>query len=89
MTQEEWENATEEERNAEYVRCIDPVYVYNTYWVNADGSKPDPMTQEKWNQLQEMAENYNRSRFRRRNYPKPLTIDELKRIPEYFKPKQQ
>jgi hypothetical protein len=33
MTQQKWETASEEERNAEYKKCIDePWYLYNTYW---------------------------------------------------------
>lgn len=32
MTQQEWENASEEERTAEYERCKDMYYMYNTYF---------------------------------------------------------
>lgn len=32
MTLEQWEEASEEERDAEYERCKDPAYFYNTYW---------------------------------------------------------
>lgn len=32
MTQQEWENASEEERTAEYERCKDMAYMYNTYF---------------------------------------------------------
>jgi len=32
MTQQEWENASEEERAAEYERCKDNAYFYNTYF---------------------------------------------------------
>ena len=47
MTEEQWNKSTEEEKTAEYERCKDPLYVYNTYWqVN---SKPvKPMTREEW-----------------------------------------
>lgn len=32
MTQQEWENASKEERTAEYERCKDMTYMYNTYF---------------------------------------------------------
>lgn len=47
MTKEEWESATEEERNAEIEKCKDPVYFYNNYFM-VDGKKPNPMTREQW-----------------------------------------
>lgn len=47
MTQQEWENATEQEREEEFERCKKPVYFYNTYWLN-NGVKPTPITQEQY-----------------------------------------
>lgn len=57
MTQQEWEAASGEERNAQYERCKDPVYFYNTYWTLPDGTKPEPISQEYWQQLINYCEN--------------------------------
>jgi len=50
MTQQEWDNATDEERADEYERCKNPVYFYNNYWITANGLRPPPITQEQWNE---------------------------------------
>src|ERR1700761_7864789 len=48
MTQQEWDNATEEERTAEFERCKDARYVYNNYWLRP-GQKQ--ISQEDWESM--------------------------------------
>jgi hypothetical protein len=43
----EYNQASEEEREAEYERCKDPLYLYNNYW-QIDGKPVTPMTREEW-----------------------------------------
>lgn len=76
MTHQEWENASEDERNAEYERCKDPVYFYNTYWVNGDGTKPEPITHEYWEQLIAVANNYQYI-TKRRHSQRHVKIEDL------------
>lgn len=52
------------EQIAEIERCIaDPVYFYNTYWVDKDGNHPKPITQEKWDDYMKISDEF---KFRRR-----------------------
>lgn len=49
MTQQEWDNATEEERNAELSKCHDePWYYYNTYYKPKEAPE---ITKEEWNNI--------------------------------------
>lgn len=70
MTQEEWDKATEEERDAEFECCKNPFYVYNTYYVMPDGSKPPPISQEDWDARTKEYEEMQFNRFR--NYRRRL-----------------
>lgn len=87
MTQQEWENATEAERTEEYERCKDPVYMYNTYWRNGDGTKVSPITKEQWDELNVYANNYRKNRYVRRPIQPLLAEDSY--LPDYFKPSSQ
>lgn len=51
MTEQEWHQATDEEKYAEYKRCQDPVYFYNTYFKTAEGKTPPLMTKERWEEI--------------------------------------
>lgn len=85
MTQQEWENASDEERQAEHERCKDPVYFYNTYWIKPDGSKPDPITKEQWSIIEI---NANKMHLKRRTPRRNniLSPDECFIIPKFTKP---
>lgn len=87
MTQQEWENASDEERIAEYERCKDPVYFYNTYWCKPDGTKPEPITREQWDIIQL---NANEMRYKRRTPRRiyPMTIDECY-LPNFILPNKR
>ena len=86
MTQEEWENATDEQRGEEYERCKDPVYFYNTYWVDNNGNKPRAITKEDWDYLLEMS----RETISHRRYNRIYnTTIELKKLPDFIKPKSK
>lgn len=45
---------------SEIEKCFkDPVYFYNTYYLNKDGTKPRPITHDYWNEITNHAhENY-------------------------------
>ena len=47
MTQQEWEEATPDERAAEMERIKDPLYFYNNYY-KVEGQKTKPLSQEEW-----------------------------------------
>lgn len=85
MTQEEFDKATPEEWAAEVERCKDPVYVYNTYWVKADGTKPKPITTEQWESIMHNANEIRyKGRTPRRN--NILTYNECY-LPDFILPK--
>lgn len=65
MTEQEWLSATDEERNAEFEKCKDPIYFYNTYYQSADGTKPPPITKEKWDETMNQIEYLKNLRFKR------------------------
>ncbi len=80
MTEEQWNRASEEEKNAEFDRCKDPVYVYNTYWRMPDGSKPNPITHEQYEQMRQASLDYlfHGGRMRRRYQPVSLEVEQTK-----------
>lgn len=87
MTQQEWESATPEQQAEEYERCKDPVYLYNTYWVDTQGNKPPPVTHEQWNEKIKYAW-INRSKsYRAFRRPEPMSINDCY-LPDFIKPSQ-
>lgn len=65
MTETEWNAANNEERAAEFEKCKDPVYVYNTYWHMPDGSKPKPITREQYDLMVAESRDYFFNRYRK------------------------
>lgn len=68
MTEQEWHKATDEEKHAEYVRCQDPVYFYNTYFKTSDGKTPPLMTKERWDEIGKQIEYLRYAQFKRLRY---------------------
>lgn len=72
MTQEDWENASDEERNNEIERCKDPVYFYNNYWRKV--GMPE-YSKEDFERMQQEAMRQ-RMRVKSRHLQSPFTIKE-------------
>lgn len=84
MTQQEWENATDEEKEAELNKCSNPIYVYNTYY-----KRPD-MQELTFDQYVEMIAYSRLSFLKLKHYPKGEYFEYVKQqaINELFNPNQ-
>jgi hypothetical protein len=83
MTQEDWKNASDEERNDEIERCKDPVYFYNNYWRMV--GMPE-YSKEYFERMQQEAIQQ-RMRVNPRRFQNPSTIKESfnRYLPDFLK----